>query len=76
VQTLTLSQSEIKEALETRSSHFVLNETGNLPLAGRCLLCDEDFFILEAGIICPEFRSKNVAAISGNELFIREVEVE
>jgi len=47
-----------------------------IPQAGRCRSCNETFFILEAGFVCPKCRSKNIAAISGNELFIKEIEVE
>ncbi len=47
-----------------------------IPHAGRCSSCYETFFILEAGFVCPKCRSKNVEAISGNELFIKEIEVE
>jgi len=47
-----------------------------IPLAFRCRFCNEAFFIPEAGFVCPKCRSKNVAVFSGNELFIKEIEVE
>ena len=47
-----------------------------IPLAFRCRFCNEAFFIPEAGFVCPKCRSKNVAVISGNELIIKEIDVE
>ncbi len=47
-----------------------------IPLAFRCRFCGATFFIPETGFACPKCRSKNVAVFSGNELFIKEIEVE
>lgn len=47
-----------------------------IPLSFRCRFCGETFFIPEAGFACLKCRSKNVAVFSGNELIIKEIEVE
>lgn len=51
-------------------------ELEQIPLTGRCRACGREFPIVEYRFICPDCASDQVEAVSGKELFIKEIEAE
>jgi hydrogenase nickel incorporation protein HypA/HybF len=47
-----------------------------VPLTGQCRECGEEFSVKNYQFICPKCGSKDIETIQGNELFIKEIEVE
>ena len=51
-------------------------EMEQVPLTGRCKSCGQEFPIQEYKFICPQCGSKEVEAVAGKELFVKEIEAE
>jgi hydrogenase nickel incorporation protein HypA/HybF len=51
-------------------------ELEQVPLTGRCRACGKEFPIVEYRFVCPECQSNEIEAVSGKELFIKEIEAE
>jgi len=46
-----------------------------IPISGRCKECGHEFSIEQYEFTCPECRSTEVEVTSGQELFVKQVEV-